>query len=80
MIATIGSANIHHLIDIIKRKERRKNVFLLVKRTLRLYSLNIFPIYHTAVLAIVIILYIASLVLIYLREINLIIVSHLGFN
>ena len=35
-------------------------------RTLRIYSLYNFPMYHTAVLAIVIMLYITSLVLIYL--------------
>lgn len=39
MIATMGSANIHHLIDIMKRKERRKNVFLLVKKELLGFTL-----------------------------------------
>ena len=52
---TIGLVNIHHLIDPIKTKE---NKFLLVIRTLRIYSLNIFPIYHTKVSTIVIMLYI----------------------
>lgn len=27
MITTVGSANIHHLIDVIKRKERREEKY-----------------------------------------------------
>ena len=40
-ITTIGAANTHYLIDIIKRKEEKeekKNTFLLIKRTQDLLS------------------------------------------
>ena len=40
--------------------------FYLMMRTLRIYSLNNFQIHHTAMLTVVIILYITPLVLIYL--------------
>ena len=40
-------------------------------RTHKMYSLNSFPVYHTAVLPIVMMLYITSLVLIYLITGNL---------
>ena len=46
-------------------KIKIKNI-LFVMRTLRFYSLNNFPTYHRAILAIVIMLYITSLVLTYL--------------
>lgn len=45
IITTVHSANIHILID----------KFLLVMRTHRIYFFNNFPLYHTAVLAIVLI-------------------------
>ena len=45
-----------------KRKEKKS---LLVMKTLRVYSFNSFPIYHTAVITVVM-LYVSSLVLIYL--------------
>lgn len=66
MIITIGFANIHH-IDTIKRQE--KLFFSL--RTLRIYSLNHFPMYHATVVTTVIMLYITSPVLIYLITGNL---------
>lgn len=53
MMSTICSANTHHLIDIIKRKKRKK-MFLLM----RIYTLNLFSVHHTAVLTTVGILYI----------------------
>ena len=58
----------HVVTTIIKRKKKgtkRKN-FLLVMRTLRLYCLNNCPMYYTAALTKVTVLYIPSLVLIYL--------------
>ena len=58
MITTIGSANIHHLIELVKRKKHRKE-FLVVIRTLRMYSLNNVPLYHAAVLTILMV-YISS--------------------
>ena len=65
MIATIGSANIHPHRNTIKRKEEKKeNHFLLAMRTLGIYPLNNFLVYLTALLALVIMLYITSLVLI----------------
>ena len=45
---------------------KTKKKILLMMRTLRLYSLNSISIYHIAVLAIVIMLYITSLTFIYL--------------
>ena len=45
---------------------REKKFFPLVMRSLRISSVNNFPVYNTAVLAIVVVLYITSLVLIYL--------------
>ena len=50
-------------ISYKEKKEERGRSFLLVMRTLRLYSLNRFPVYHTVVLIIVIMLC-TSLVLI----------------
>ena len=57
MITTIGSANIHHLIELVKRKKHRKG--FLVIRTLRIYSLNNVPLYHAVVLT-VLLVYISS--------------------
>ena len=57
MITTIGSANIHHLIELVKRKKHRKE--FLVIRTLRIYSLNNVPLYHAVVLT-VLLVYISS--------------------
>lgn len=51
MMTTISIVNIHHLIDA---KKKEKIIFFLVMRTFGVYSLSNFPIYHTAVLAIVI--------------------------
>ena len=48
-----------------KGKEEKKKIILVIK-ILRVYFVNNFPIYPTAVLAIVIMLYITSLVFIYL--------------
>lgn len=52
----------------MKREEKRKQEkkFLLVTRTLCIYSLNNFPMYHTPGVAIVVMLHISSLVLTYL--------------
>ena len=61
IIPTVGSANIYCLIYI---PERDKKNFIPVMKTLRMCS-N-FPIYHRAVLGIIIMLCITSLVLIYL--------------
>lgn len=46
----------------------------------RIYSLHIFPIYHTAVLAIVVSLYITFLVLIYIITGNLYLLTFLQFS
>lgn len=48
---TTGSANIHLLIQIQKKRVKGKTVFL-VRRALGIYSLNYSPVYHTAVTAI----------------------------
>lgn len=48
--------SLHPSSHIDAKKE--KNVFILVMRTLRTYSFNKFPIYHTAVLTVVAMLYI----------------------
>ena len=45
-----------------EKKDKRKNNFLLSKKALRIYSLS-FSVYHTALLTVVIMLYITSLVL-----------------
>ena len=66
MITTIGSANIYHLVYNKKKRKKKEKNFLFVLRTLGIYSLNNFPIYHSAVLTIIIMLYITSLLLIYL--------------
>ena len=63
MITTIGLVNI--IISCRYNKKKRKK-FLLVMRTLRIYSLENFPICHTAMLTIVTMLSITALVLIYL--------------
>ena len=60
MITTIGSAIISYTYN---RKKRKKVIF--VMRVLRMHSLN-FPVYHVAVLSLIITLYVTSLVLIYL--------------
>ena len=64
MITTIGSINIDLLLQKQFLKSRKNSPVL---RTFRIYSLNNFPMYHTAVLAIVIMWYITSLILIYLK-------------
>ena len=49
-----------------KKKRRKKNFFLsflLAMKTLRIYSFNNFPVYHTTALAIAIMLYFTALVL-----------------
>ena len=51
-------------------KERKKEKILLAMRTLRNHFLNNFPMYHTVVLIIVVMLYITALVLIYLKTEN----------
>ena len=56
IITIIDSLNIH-LIDTIKRQERKKGKNILVMRTFGIYSLNSFPVYLIAV-------FITSLVLI----------------
>ena len=58
MMTTICLVNIYHLINTKKK--------ILVMRTLRVYSLNNFHRYHSAVSATVIVLYVPSLVLMYL--------------
>ena len=55
MMTIVGLVNIHHLIQIQLKKKKEKN-FLLVMKTLRPYYLNNFPICHTVVLTIVIML------------------------
>ena len=57
MVIETGPVNIHHLIQIKyqEKKEdmkikKKKNVFLLVMRTLRICSLKNFSTYHTGVL------------------------------
>lgn len=71
MMTTICSANMHHIIDIIKRKKRKK-MFLLMKRTLRIYTLNLFSVHHTAVLTTVGTLYIHPQYLLILGKLILI--------
>ena len=54
----MGSINIHHLMDTIKRKgEKRKKIFSLWWKSSG-FTLKNFPIYHTAMLATVTIWYI----------------------
>lgn len=65
MITTVGLVNIRLL------KIKVNSLFLLVMKPLRIYSLNNIPIYHTAVLAIGIMLYITTLVLTYLTTASL---------
>ena len=60
MITTIGPAIISYTYN---RKKRKKVVF--VMRALRMHSLD-FPVYHAAVLTLVIMLYVSPLVLVYL--------------
>ena len=66
MIIAIDSFNLHHLIDKIKRKKeekkKRKKCPLVILR----FTLFKPSVYHTAVLAVVIMLYITSLLLVYL--------------
>lgn len=59
MITKTGLVNIHHLVDT--KKER--NGFFLLMRTLGVYPLSDCPVYHTSALAVVIVLYITSPVL-----------------
>ena len=63
----------------LKKERKKAKIFLLVMRTLRIYSLNNFPIYHIAVLAIIIMLYITYLVLIYLITGNVLLLTFLQF-
>ena len=67
MITTIDSANLHLLIQFLKKKKEKEKgkKILLVMGTPRIYSFITFPQYQTAVLAVYIVLYITSLVLIY---------------
>ena len=58
MITTIYLTNIHFLIDTITRKLKWTKRILFVMRTLRIYFLNNFPLYHIALLAIVFMLYV----------------------
>ena len=62
MITTVGSANIYLLnhIDTIKREEKKSLLMI----TLRVYPLENFPKYQTAMIAIAIVLYIMSPLLI----------------
>ena len=53
MITTINLVNIHHLVRIQKKKKISP-----VMKTIVIYSLSNFQIYHTTVLIIFIILYI----------------------
>ena len=46
-----------------KKKKKGKKCFLFVMRVLRVYSLNSCPMYHIAVFAVIIMLYVISLVL-----------------
>ena len=78
---TISLVNIHHLIQILRKKEKKmkqtKIRFLILKRgkeqkcvflvmrTSGIYSLNNLKIYHTKVSAMVIMLYITCLVFTY---------------
>ena len=59
----VGELRYHKPHDAAKKK--KKKFFSLVMGTLSIYCLNNFPMYHTAVLTTVIMLYIISLVLIY---------------
>ena len=52
-------------MDTIKKEKKKENDALLVMRTLKIYYIINFPIYHTSVLATVIMLYLTSPVLIY---------------
>lgn len=74
MITTIDSTNIYlsSHIDTIKRKKKRiKEKKFSPNHSLRIYSLNSFTIYYTELLAIVIMLYIISIVPIYLITVSL---------
>ena len=57
MTITVSLVNIHYLTQIQKKE---KKMFIFVMRTLRSYSLYNFPLYHTAVVFIVIMLYVTS--------------------
>lgn len=61
----MSQVSIHHLIQL------QKYVFSLVKRTFRIYFLSNFERYHTAVLTIVIMLYITGPALIYKQNLSL---------
>ena len=65
VITTVGSANIHLLIQIEKKGKKEKKT-LLAMSTLRINPPSNFPKYHIAVLTIVILLYITFLILTYL--------------
>lgn len=64
-IIIMSQVSIHHLIQL------QKYVFSLVKRTFRIYFLSNFERYHTAVLTIVIMLYITGPALIYKQNLSL---------
>lgn len=57
MITAVTS--ITHTDTVKKKKKKKKNFFLFVVKTYRIYSFN-FPICPTAVLAVVIMLYVTS--------------------
>ena len=63
MISTADSANIYLLIKIEQKREEKGQFFLFIMRTHRICCLNHFPVYHTAVLTTVIMVYIIFLVL-----------------
>ena len=72
MITTINLVNICYLIQKQGGKtEKKRKKFLLVMRTFRICSFSNFQIYHTVVLTIVIMMYIASPILIYLITVSL---------
>lgn len=66
-------------IGTIKRKERKRNIFSLGLRMLRFYSFSNFLVCHRAELALVVIFYIISLVLIYLIMGRLLLTAFLQF-
>lgn len=55
-----SSANICRLIQIKYKEKKKEKSILLVRGTLRIYTLNNFPAYHTTVSTTVIVLYVTS--------------------
>ena len=60
MMTTGSLVSMHHLTETQHKEKQRKKIIFLVMGTLRICSLNAFPVHHTAVLAIVITLCITS--------------------